>query len=280
MGHSVVFWSPASGQTGTTTNLIAAASLLGLEYSARLLVLGHLQSRRAPLEQAYMRRRVPAEGDLAVAADTGIDALLRLAHNRKLQSRSIRDYTVPLLKDRLDLLPGSNKADKAFISSAKDLLSPLLETVKRYYDLVLIDGGSGTGSGWTQALLQQADTVVISLNQNRFLLDRFFHVAQSHPLLAGKRRLIVLGQYDGHSAMTAKNVARQYKLQSPVYPISHHSGWLDASQGGRAIDFLFRNRQAPRDHDNYAFMQHVRTLAQAIADAAAINKPFFGEKEG
>lgn len=280
MGHSVVFWSPVSGQTGNTTNLIAAASLLGLEYSARSLLLGHLQSRRAPVEQAFIRRRVPAEGDLALAADTGIDALLRLAHNRKLQPGSIRDYTVPLLKDRLDLLPGSNKADKAFISSAKDMLPPLLETVKRYYDWVLIDGGSGTGSGWTQALLQQADMVVISLNQNRFLLERFFQVAQSHPLLAGKRRLIVLGQYDWHSAMTAKNVARQYKLQSPVYPLSRNSGWMDASQQGRAIDFLFRNRQAPRDHDNHAFMQHVRTLAQAIAAAAGINKPYFGGKEG
>lgn len=276
MGLRVVFWSPVPGQTGNTTNLIAVSALLGLEYSSRLLLLGHVQSRRAATEQALIKRQTQAGSESGFAADSGMDALLRLTQNRKLMPEMIRDYTLPLLKDRLDLLLGSNKADKAFIPAMKEMLLPLLETAKRYYDLTLIDGGSGMGSGWTQTLLQHADMVVISLNQNRFVLERYFQ--QNEELLKNKKLLLILGQYDRHSERTVKNIVRQYKGSDLIFPVPHNAGFMDASQDGRAIDFLFRNRRVPRDHENYFFMQSIRALAQAIVDQTGQNKPFFGGK--
>ncbi|NTZ20766.1 hypothetical protein EXW96_25595 [Paenibacillus sp. JMULE4] len=276
MGVSVVFWSPVPGQTGNTTNLIAVAALLGLEYSARMLLLGHLQSRRAVIEQAFLKWRSQAGGEPAFTADSGIDALARLAQNRKMTSEMIRDYTLPLLKDRLDLLPGSNKADKTFIPGMKEVLLPLLDTARRYYDLTLIDGGSGLGSGWTQALLENADLVVVSLNQNHFVLERYFQ--QQEEFLLGKKLVLVVGQYDRYSQHTAKNTARKHKASVPLYPVPHHAGFMDASQDGRAIDFMFRNRSVPGDHENHFFMQCVRMLAQAVIERAGFNKPFFGGK--
>lgn len=275
MGVNVVFWSPVPGQTGNTTNLAAAAALLGLECSSRLLLFGHLQSRRAVMEQAFMKRRTESR-EPGFAADSGIDALARLAQNGKLSPEMIRDYTLPLLKDRLDLLPGSNKPDKTFIPGMKEVLLPLLESAKRYYDLILIDGGSGTGSGWTQELLKSADLVVVSLNQSRYVWERFFQ--QQELLLNGKMRLLVVGQYDRHSQHTAKNIARQHRMSVPLYPVPHLAAFMDASQEGRAIDFLFRNRSASRDHENHFFMQCVRGLTEAIIERAGINKPFFGGK--
>ncbi|MDU2243027.1 MAG: hypothetical protein E7E23_20900 [Paenibacillus sp.] len=274
MGHNIVFWSPVPGQTGNTTNLIAVAALLGLEYSSRIVLFGHLQSRRAAVEQALIKRR--SEDMLAFTADSGIDALARLAQNGKLSPEMIRDYTLPLLQERLDLLPGSNKADKALIMGMKDMLATLLDSAKRYYDLTLIDGGSGVGSGWTQLLLQNADLVIVSLNQNRFVLERFFRHREDW--LKGKKLLFVLGQYDRDSALTAKNMVRKYRVKMPIYPVPHQAGFMDAAQEGRAIDFLFRNRNVPRDHAHHAFMQCVRALAQAIIEQAELNKPFFGGK--
>jgi hypothetical protein len=276
VGLNVVFWSPVPGQTGNTTNLIATAAMLGLEYSSKMLLLGHLQSRRAPIEQALMKRRTDSGDELVFNADSGIDALARLAQNHKLTSDIVRDYTVPLLKDRLDLLPGSNKADKTFIPGMKEVLEPLLDTAKRHYDLTLIDGGSGIGSGWTQALLQNADLVIVSLNQNRFVLERFFR--HQEDLLKGKSFLLVLGQYDRHSQRTSKNIARHHKVNVPIYPVPHQAGFMDASQESRAVDFMFRNRSVPRDHEHYFFMERVRVLAQAIIERAGLDKPYFGGK--
>mgnify|MGYP001165759856 FL=1 len=278
MGLSVVFWSPVPGQTGTTSNLVALSALLGLEYSSYLLLFGHLQSRRASLEQALMRRRTQEGDELTHAADTGIDALERLLRNRKLTPAMVRDYTVPLLKDRLDLLPGSNKPDKVFVPGMKDVLPLLLETAGSYYDLVLIDGGSGTGSAWTQTLLQHADLVVVNLNQNRLVLDRFFGHQEADERPGGKKRILLLGQYDCYSSYTAKNIARRYRVKEPLLPVPHNAGWMDATREGRAIDFCFRNRNVPRDHENHFFVQSVRAAAKAVIEWGGLNKPFFGGK--
>lgn len=277
MGFTVVFWSPVSGQAGTTSNLIAAAALLGLEYSSRLLLLGHLQSEYAAIERSfYPMRTWISKTD--VPSDVGIDALLRLLQNRKLEPSMLRDYTLPLLAERLDILPGSNKPDASFVSGAQDWLASLMELTKRAYDLVLLDGGSGNVSAWTAALLRQADLLVVCLPQNSLKLEQVFPLVEAQ-LRSNQRLLLVFGQVDPRSALTVKNVMRQFHRREPAYPIVHNTGWLDAVQQGDAVRFLFRNRLMPRDHENSLFMQQVRTLAQAIVQRAGVSQPFFGGKE-
>lgn len=277
MGFTVVFWSPISGQTATTSNLIASAALLGLEYSSRMLLLGHLQSEYAAIERSFYPRR-PWMSKVNAPSDVGIDALLRLLQNHKLEPKMLRDYTLPLLTERLDILPGSNKPDASFVSAAQEWLAPMLELTRRAYDLVMLDGGSGNLSEWTLALLRQADLLVVSLPQNWLKLEQAFLSLHEQPLL-NRKLLLVLGQYDPRSALTVKNVMRKFKRREPAYPIVHNTGWLDASQQGNAVHFLFRNRQLPRDHENYPFMQQVRALAQAIIQHVGLNKPLFGGKE-
>jgi len=271
MGFTVVFWSPISGQAGTTSNLIAAAALLGLEYSSRLLLLGHLQSEYAAIERGfYPRRSWTSKAD--VTSDVGIDALLRLLQNRKLEPKLLRNYTLPLLAERLDILPGSNKPDVSFVSSARDWLDSLLD------DLVLVDGGSGDVSEWTQALLRQADLLVVCLPQNALKLEQVFPLVEAQ-LQSNRKHLLVFGQYDPRSALTVQNIKRKFHRREPAYPIVHNTGWLDATQQGEAVRFLFLNRQVPRGHENSLFMQQVRTLAQALINNVGLNKPLFGGKE-
>jgi len=277
MGFTVVFWSPVSGQAGTTSNLIAAAALLGLEYSSRLLLLGHLQSEYAAIERGFYPRRSWISRTDA-PSDAGIDALLRLLQNRKLEPNRLRDYTLPLLADRLDILPGSNKPDASFVSAAQEWLAPLLELTRRAYDLVLLDGGSGNLSAWTQALLRQADLLVVCLPQNALKLEQVFPLVEAQ-LQSNRKHLLVFGQYDQGSALSVKNVMRQFHRREPAYPIVHNTGWLDATQQGEAVRFLFRNRQVPRGHENDPFMQQVRALAQALINNVGLNKPLFGGKE-
>lgn len=277
MGVTVVFWSPVPGQAGTTSNLIAAAALLGLEDSSRLLLLGHLQSEYAAIERGfYPRWSWMSQAD--VPADAGIDALLRLLQNRKLEPNRLRDYALPLLANRLDILPGSNKPDASFVSGGQDWLASLLELAKRAYDVVLLDGGSGSVSAWTSVMLRQADVLVVCLPQNVRKLERAFPLTEAQ-LQANQKCLIVFGRYDPGSALTVKNMMRRFNRREPAFPVAHNTGWMDAVQQGDAVRFLFRNRRVPRDHENHLFMQHVRALAQGIVQHAGASKPLFGGKE-
>jgi hypothetical protein len=277
VGRNVVFWSPVPGQTGTTGSLIAVAAMLGLEYASRSLVC-HFQGRRSALEQVFGNSRGHTEHASSYFTDTGIDALERLGRNHKLTPEIIRDYTIPVLKDRLDLLPGTLKPNRAFVTGIKEVVHPMLETTKRYYDLTLFDGGSGTRQALTQALLQNADLVVVSLNQNPSVLERFFMQKEAAEWLAGKPLLLLLGQYDRYSASTARNIARRYKQKTLIYNVPHNAGFMDAMQAGRTIDFFFRNRRVSKDHENFVLMQEVRSLTQAINAQTGLNKLFFGGK--
>ena len=94
------------------------------------------------------------------------------------------------------------------------------------------------------------------------------------------RLLLVFGQYDPRSALTVKNVMRQFHRREPAYPIVHNTGWLDAVQQGDVVRFLFRNRQVPRDHENHLFMQQVRALAQAIVQQRRSKQASFRREGG
>lgn len=272
MGTTVVFWSPVAGQAGTTTNLIAIASCLGMEYSARVLLLGHVQSEYATVARAFFTLSVMSERH---TRDAGIDALLRLLQNRKLEHGMLRDYAMPLLQDRLDLLPGSLKSDDLFQDASQTRFIPLLDMAKRAYDLVLIDGGSGKGAN---RLWDAADVLVICLPQNRLLLERFFQ-SSKFALLRERKTLFVIGQYDLHSRLSAKNLMRQFPDLQHAHPVVHNTGWLDAVQYGGATSYWFRNQRLTRAHENYLFVHQIRQLAHALTKRAGADRPFFGGQE-
>ncbi|WP_228030065.1 P-loop NTPase family protein [Paenibacillus glucanolyticus] len=198
--------------------------------------------------------------------------------NRKLEASMLRDYAQPLLRERLDVLPGSAKPSAGFAGLAERWLEPLLDTAKRAYDLVLLDGGSGTAPGWREKLRNRADLIVVCLPQNRLLLERFFQSPESERLNEQKA-MLVFGQFDPGSSLTVNNLQRRFHWQQPAFPVVHNTGWLDAVQHGEAIPYWFRNRKTSRQHENHRFVRHIRALAQALAEGAGMNRLMFGGKE-
>jgi len=273
MGMIVVFWSPFPGQSGTTTSLLAAATCMGLEYSASLLLLGLLHEE----DEAVQRAFYPPENNPSPLPDIGMDALLRLLQNRKLETRMLRDYAQPLLRERLDVLPGSVKPSAGFADLAARWLEPLLDTAKRAYDLVLLDGGSGTAPGWRVELRSRADLLVVCLPQNRFLLERFFESSEGAKL-SEQKAMLVFGQFDQASSLTVNNLQRRFRWQQPAFPVAHNTGWMDAVQHGEAIPYWFRNRKTSRQHENHRFVRQVRALTQALIEGTSVSWPVFGDK--
>ncbi|OUS68258.1 hypothetical protein B1748_34350 [Paenibacillus sp. MY03] len=274
MGMIAVFWSPFPGQAGTTTSLLAAASCMGLEFSSRMLLLGLLREE----DEAVQRAFYTPEKNPSPLPDTGMDALLRLLQNRKLEASMLRDYAQSLLRERLDVLPGSEKPSAGFAGLAERWLEPLLDTARRAYDLVLIDGGSGNAPGWREELRNRADLLIVCLPQNRLLLERFFQSPES-AWLSARKTMFVFGQFDSASSLTINNLQRRFRWQQSAFPVMHNTGWLDAVQHGEAIPYWFRNRKTMRQHENYRFVRQVRALAHALIEGTGMNQPLFSGKE-
>jgi len=258
----VAFWGSVHGQVATTANLVATATLIGLEQPLRTLA-AHTHWARSTLESAFLKDAT-VEGSLVDFSDTGIDALDRLARSGRLTPDVISDYTNPILKDRLDLLTGTTKPDEAMFSNLSDVVQGIFHTAKQFYDLTLLDLNSGKQNELTNRVLQSSDLIIVNLNQNLAVLERFFSKEDWPAVLNDKPFLIVLGQYDPHSKYTAQNIARRFRYKDPIYTVPYCTGFLDACNDRNVLDFFLRNRNVTKQQENYFFIQEVRRLTEAI----------------
>jgi hypothetical protein len=266
----VAFWGTAHGQVATTANVIASATIIGLEYSLRTLV-AHTHWSRSTLEAAFLKHTSYREESLVDFSDTGIDALERLARSGRLTPEIIQDYTKPILKDRLDLLSGTTKPDEEMFSSIHEVIPGIFATANKFYNLSLIDVNSGSKNTLTNTVLRSSDLVVVNLNQNISLLERFFSKEDWPDVLDEKPFLIVLGQYDPESKYTATNIARRFRYKGPIYTVPYCTAFMDACNDRNVLDFFLRNRYVTKGHENYAFIQEVRKLGKAILEHLKID---------
>lgn len=272
----VAFWSQRHGQSGNSTNLIAVAMMIGMEYVARTLV-SHTHWAMSPLETTFIKEKQITISDMDYT-NFGLDALERLVRSNRLAPNMVSDYTDTILRNRLELLRGTAKpSEEMYISSFKDVIDKIHEAAKEFYNLSLIDVSSGNGNALTNAVLQSSDVIVVNLNQNRAVLEEFFSTDQPK-WLNDKPYLIVIGQYDRYSKYSVANIKRMYKPQAPIFTVPHCTGFMDALNDRLIVEFFLKNKNITGSHDNHFFMTEVRKLAKGIFEAAGIDTKIYSEQ--
>lgn len=249
----VAFWSPYHGQTATTTTALAIGSMVAITNNYKVL-LGHSHFERSTLERCLIHQRKGLEGDPLSFNDNGMDALRRLAKNGRLIPEMVSDYTTPLLAgNRLDLLQGIAGYYSDQEMEEINLLGKIFTSAKAAYDLVLIDVHSGMNQSLTQKLLEDADMVVVCLNQNLWLLHDFFHDKATQELLKGKRIVYHLSGYNSNSRYTVKNIKKLFNLEA-VMVTPYNVELMDACNTGNALDFFMRHIGSSKKDRYYPFI--------------------------
>lgn len=269
------FWSIAHGQPGNTSNTAALGALIGLEYDIRTLIT-QTNFEGSTLEAAFTKSNELRLGGIYENGDIGIDALARLARAKKLHPESIKDKTIILEKHRLDLLIGTMNPYEGLYENLSEVVQPIFQYAKEYYDVMLLDLHSGSRNSLTNSLLDSSDLIVVSLCQNRALLDRFFSRKDWREALNHRPVMFLLGQYDPDSKYTAANIQRLYRdvcdfKASPIYTIPYCSDFKDAINDKDLMGWFRRNRNLNKKHQNYVFFQEVRKAAKAILEQIGVN---------
>lgn len=230
---TIVSWSPIHGQGGNTSNIVALAIAMALgEYTPTRSLLTHTQLTRSNMEFLFNKEKRSSFDD------KGMDALERLVKSNLLKGDAIQDYTDTLIRDRLDLLAGSQKAE---ISTSKELAwRSVLEMAKLQYDFIWTDVHSGHRQALTLNLLEESDLVIVNLPQNRYVLDRFFNGDDFPTPLKTRDYIIVIGQYDPTSVLSLKNIKRNYNVKMPIYSISYSSEFNNALNVQRIQEYFYR----------------------------------------
>ncbi len=262
----IAFWSPYHGQTGTTTTALAIGSMVAITNNYKVL-LGHSHFERSTLERCLIHQRQSNRDDIHSFNDNGLDALRRLAKNGRLIPEMVSDYTTPLFAgNRLDLLQGIAGFNSDEEAEEVNLLRKIFISAKSSYDLVLIDVHSGMHQSLTRKLLEDADMVVICLNQNKWLLEDFFHDQGTQTMLKGKKVLYHLSSYNSNSRYTAKNIKKLFNLDE-VIVTPYSTELMDACNTGTALDFFMRHIGSAKKDRYYPLMSTMTASAQTFLSA-------------
>lgn len=262
----IAFWSTMHGQTTTTSNLIAISSLIALEYRLKLLVT-HNHYERSTLESSLLDRRL-LETELTELSDAGIDALSRFIRFNSLDQDNIQGYTTTLIKNRFDLLMGTKNVNKdLYYSDLNTIITTILNSAKEYYDLLCVDVAAGANA-LSEKIMDNADLVVVNLNQNLSVLDDFF--SGKYPNIQEKGYFI-LSLYDDKSRYNLKNICRRYKIGDNISVIPYCREYADACNEGKALEFMMRNQLASQADYAYPFIEEVRKSAKHILERVGID---------
>ncbi|WP_068774504.1 hypothetical protein [Paenibacillus sp. FJAT-26967] len=272
----VAFWAPARGHGAATSNVLAVSTMIALDYFARIMIT-HTRRTKTAMENAFSRSGA-GEGNLVSFCEYGMSALERLLESDKLTPERIQDYTKPIVKDRLDLLPGSRKGEYESSLCREDTLPYIVKSASRYYDVTFVDVGDEADDGAAAAILRNSDLIVVNLSQNIDILERYFDKELWVEGLHIKPLVLVLGNYDENSKYNAVNIARKYKWKQPIYTVPHFTGFLDASNEKNVLEFFLRNRNVGSKHPAYAFITEVRRLSKALLNELGVDTNLLQER--
>lgn len=99
-------------------------------------MIGHGGLVGERIEGAFQSGNVALDHSLISSKDCGMDALERLCLNRRLNKGNIRDYTVPLMFDRLDFVTGNAKREGTLSGYRSSLLPSILKIFQRGHSLL------------------------------------------------------------------------------------------------------------------------------------------------
>lgn len=252
----IAFWSNVHGQTGTTSNILAVSLLTAIRKNEVALLQSHFTLNN--LSSPLLGMDILPDS----FRDTGIDALMRHFKSRPLSEDIVKTdaIAVPGLNQQFNLFIGTGKNNE--LDYEKEMLAahkPIIKSIDEFHDYTFVDVRSGYRSV-SQSILENSDIVVVCLDQNTLVIDRYF----KKPIKSANVYYII-GNYDEASKYNIRNLTKKYpELKNRTAMICHNSEFMDSLNDGKAVQFMLKNSDCTKESSNYEFIQSVRNCMKLL----------------
>lgn len=265
----IVFWSPEAGYTGQTLSAIAISTMMGIDQDlSSLLIHGHWQSKK--IESAFTNYDSLKSMDVFNNSSLGITALARLVESNKLTPESIRNYAKPVLKQRLDVMYGTNVTSREQFVQLTESFSQVINKAAETYDLIFVDSPKSVEKEYIKEVLKKADLVICTLNQEEISLSESIKLYKNEEIIKDKKKMILICNYEQKSKYNIANIRRKYEVKDDILSVPHNIFFADACNEGKVIDFLYNNLKADKRDYNGRFISEVRKVTAKILDNVKI----------
>lgn len=243
-----------------------------------LLINSGIQGEGIEMGVVHNHKKI-AKGPLSTFKDTGMSSLARLSACGRLSTRNFRNYTLPLIENRLDLAPGYHEADRYEFHPDQGLQEQIWNTAAAYYERVYIGG-----MPLEEALLWQepGDIVIVVLRQNRLVLDQLFEMLGKRKALSDSPIIIVIHHYDELSSLSTRNLRREYGKHYLIIGVPYSSSYANAWNQSETLKFLQRNLpESGSTRTEYGrFVSRIKQLDEASRKLSSSAGTLEGEREG
>jgi len=237
--------------------MLACALYIAQNYECKTLIT-HTYHEESNLESSFFGQRN--------FEDSGINSINRLVKSGELSSIDFETYTNNIIPNRLDMLIGSNMANKEiFIKNIGKNITTILNSADDYYDLTFIDLSSTIKDELSKKILKISDVIVVNLSQEEKLLVNFFKNDMKIIRSYNKPIIFVIGKYDFESKCSKKYIQTNFKIKEPVYYIPYHTDFLDSMNNHKVYKFFLQGSEE-KSINTLRFFECLEILGQAILD--------------
>lgn len=260
----IVLWSPVPAKVGQTHAAIALATLMAIEedYSNLLIYSQWLSNKiSSSYEDYYTLKSKGVFGNSSM----GITALTRLGESNKLTPESIRNYSKPILKQRLDTMYGLNAVTRDQYQDLVKNFPGIVQKANEAYDIVWIDSSKGMEREYIRETLKKADLVICTLCQDIAILDEAIKEINSNEILKEKHKILLMCDYEAKSRYNIPNIRRRFAIKEPILCIPRNYVFVDCCNDGDVVEgFFYKNLNAEAKEYNGYFISEVRKVIQQI----------------
>lgn len=273
----IAFWSNAKGSIGVTSNLACISVASVMRYSLKA-VLWENHTQRNTLEQALLCKHTNHylnEVDNYHIHPVGMTHLMNQfafgkysisTHKFNTQPdypkrQVIQEASYEILNERLYYIPTSFEVNRELYDY--DLYSNvnlILQSLDTFADLIYIDT-SNKNSLSSKVILEEADVVVVNLNQSPSLIQDFFENYSS----IQSKCIFLISSYQKQSCFNINSISKLHSInKSQIAIIPYNLEYQEAVSQGTIVEFMSRNYSCKRKNPNYNFVNQVKKAVEMI----------------
>ncbi len=263
----IVFWSNEFEKSGAFLNFAAISIASVIQYPYIITILENYLGKEN-LGKAFFNNDITLKARYRGTGfydGEGIETLLRRIYRGDNHSGLLRGYIKEVISEHLYYIPQDNVINsELFDYELYHNLDKLFALIEKNTDLCYINTTQQNHLS-SNAILQEADLIVINLFQDSGYLDNFF---KNYSSLLPKS-LFLIGNYSQSSFMSCKRIAKHYNIPlEDISPIPYNEEFDVACNYGGAKEFINRNYACSKENPNYLFIHGVRRAAYTISKKA------------
>ncbi len=230
-------------ETGQTLAASAIASSLAIEHNYRILLISTdfndktLENSFFPIE-GVKKSSFFSKQNLNIDISNGMEGLVRVFASNRASGNMIKSYTRPILRDRLDILPGPKTTDYKTYLNMSNYFSQIADVANSIYDTVIVDLSNKVTEENQMKLLNISNLVILGLTQNIQSILDFQGLKEEKDFYQKNNVILALEKYNPDSKYSSKNVARYLSEKELPLTIPYNILFSDYCSEGKIIDYL------------------------------------------